>query len=212
MNNQEIIEKLDGYCEWCKAQGGHCQAYLDGCSIFDIITELEQQPAAGEFTKNIKQRLARMEKADMDGDKKWMWDTLSKLCERFEQQPEPTEVSKSYGRVLDAVVVAFATTDDEIIQQKVQAAVDQGRKVCSELDRQAASLEELVEITHRLKEIIFQELAKNRLLEAENKRLMKASKEARKHLAVINLDYSNMGGRVEIISSIKKAKEILNQT
>ena len=124
MNNQEIIEKLDGYCEWCKAQGGHCQAYLDGCSIFDIITNLEQQPG----------RIAR-----------FFW-RLFGVTEfglphikagEIPPPPKATEISKSYGRVLDNVVAAFATTDDEIIQQRVQVAVDQGRKVCRELDRQA---------------------------------------------------------------------------
>ena len=50
---------------------------------------------------------------------------------------EVEKLVKSYGRVLDAVVIAFATTDDKIIQEQVQVAVDQGRKVCRELDRQA---------------------------------------------------------------------------
>ena len=61
----------------------HEACIRDYDEALQALAELEQQPGAGEFTENIKQRLARMEKADMDGDKKWMWDTLSKLCERL---------------------------------------------------------------------------------------------------------------------------------
>jgi len=52
-------------------------------------------------------------------------------------RPEPTEFGKSFSRVLDAVVIAFATMDDKIIQRQVQGAVDWGRKAKDLLDWQA---------------------------------------------------------------------------
>ena len=48
MNKEIDIEQiralLEGYCEWCMAQGGHCQAKLDGCSIADAKALLKPCP------------------------------------------------------------------------------------------------------------------------------------------------------------------------
>ena len=45
MNNEKAIEaKLESYCEWCVAQGGHCHAKLDGCSVFEVLALLAEKP------------------------------------------------------------------------------------------------------------------------------------------------------------------------
>lgn len=38
----KIEELLKGHCEWCMAQGGYCQARLDGCSVFDALAQLAE--------------------------------------------------------------------------------------------------------------------------------------------------------------------------
>lgn len=57
-------------------------------------------------------------------------------------QPKPEgEFTKKYRQVLDAVVIAFATKDDDIVTTQVQMAVDRGREACAIIDQQAEELE-----------------------------------------------------------------------
>jgi len=41
--NLRIKKMLESYCEWCVAQGGVCQAHLQGCTIFDALAELAKK-------------------------------------------------------------------------------------------------------------------------------------------------------------------------
>ena len=40
--SKEAIALLVEYCEWCNAQGGDCQAHLDGCNVFEALAILKQ--------------------------------------------------------------------------------------------------------------------------------------------------------------------------
>ncbi len=77
---QEVIKLLEGYCEWCEAQGGDCQARLDGCSIFDAIVLLKQPEkpptqTAIEFTKECRE-------TELDEWSDWR---IKEICDRLDK-------------------------------------------------------------------------------------------------------------------------------
>lgn len=44
---EKLKELLEGYCEWCMAQGGYCHASLEGCTIFDARALLKPCETCG---------------------------------------------------------------------------------------------------------------------------------------------------------------------
>lgn len=57
-NTQKAIEKLKDYCEWCRAQGGPCEAYLDGCAVSEALALLQQPTAKpSELIKDIRKQI-----------------------------------------------------------------------------------------------------------------------------------------------------------
>lgn len=139
------------------------------------------------------------------------YDEALEALTALEQQPEPAEVSKSYGRVLDAVVAAFATTDDEIIQQNVQAAVDQGRKVCSELDRQAEELAKAEMLIAFYLEGLEKSETEITQLKKENKRLRDGLKDVVK-FTPNDTDFDRKPTRDECLAEIKSfASQVLQE-
>ena len=79
--SKEVKDLLVEYCEWCKAQGGNCQANLDGCSIFDALALLKpkDQPSS-EFTKEFRRHLERERKSMGFA----IWARAKEACDRLD--------------------------------------------------------------------------------------------------------------------------------
>ena len=67
MNVKSLLERLEEYCEWCKGQGGDCQAHLQGCAIYDILEELKQQPEPTKLA-NVLRHAAMVSSASVDNE------------------------------------------------------------------------------------------------------------------------------------------------
>ncbi|KKM89585.1 hypothetical protein LCGC14_1247210 [marine sediment metagenome] len=88
MNNQEKIrELLEGYCEWCLAQGGNCYAMLDGCSIADAIALLKPEPTnekIRELVEHIDKHLNTAENSQVYYE---LEDAINNIFAILKQEP-----------------------------------------------------------------------------------------------------------------------------
>ena len=85
---KQIKALLESYCEWCKDQGGHCQAKLDGCSIADIKALLAEPESQGIIEEETDRVLIR-NKASQEPASEFVdwWETQEgrkEACDRLE--------------------------------------------------------------------------------------------------------------------------------
>jgi hypothetical protein len=103
------------------------------------------------------EKLADKNKWDKNSSGYWVYSEAcpfviaQQTLDLLKQQPEG-EWTKEFRRVLDEVVVAFATTDERIIEESVQAAVNYGRDACDRLDTSEAMKDELLKGCEKFKQ------------------------------------------------------------
>ena len=145
MNNQKIIEKLEGYCEWCIAQGGYCQAHLNGCSIFDLKVELKQQP--GRIARFFW-RLFGVTEFGVPNLKKEDYPPMPKVKpprkegSTTEQQPEAGEFTKMVRLNICNWAKALEKAADDC---RIRSIIQWLLEACNKLDRQAEQIKRLKE-------------------------------------------------------------------
>lgn len=133
-------------------------------------------------------------------------------------QPQVGEYEKGFAKILNAVVMAYASTEtnEEVIQQKAQEAVEWARKICARLDQLEAVNKMLItaqppagELTSMLDAILAMDNYRVPVrLETWAKEARELIDQQAKTIAALTEARQAQGKRIE---ELEKAKEITHQ-
>jgi len=127
---KQIKALLESYCEWCKGQGGHCQAKLDGCSIADIkallaepeskepdhIPEAEKKVGTGEFVKKVKRAIVDLVTVAPDDEEaaREAIVVLYNACDRLEALQAKLEAAKKRENYVECLEAGLRDRDTKL--------------------------------------------------------------------------------------------------